>query len=150
MSTKIKQVYPTEQLMSRFGEIVINRDNAVHFEAGLLGMPAAKHFCIANFPGNEDSAMKVLQCLDDDISFLALPVTDETGIINAEDIDAISENSDIAKSDLLIMLIATAHQEEGNVTFSVNAQAPIVIDSRKKRGTQHVFDTPKYNIQHKI
>lgn len=140
-----------ETISSRFGEIVVDVRNAMHFPKGLLGMPGCQHFALVNFPSQKMQQFKLLQCLDDfSISFITLPLPLENSVLKRADIEAIAHDSGIAPDQLVTLLMVCVHRAPDGTRLSVNARAPIFIDSARKRGGQHVFTHDSYPLQHYI
>lgn len=142
-----------EKIDTRFGKITLRRDTAVSFPRGLLGMPSKKNFFVTDFPSEKLGKFKLLQCLDDyNLSFITLPlaVTSHNGIIAPEDIKAACIDLGIMPENLVVLLVVSVHRAPGNVSVSVNARAPLLIDTSLKLAAQYVFHTDKYNVQHYI
>lgn len=142
-----------EVIDTRFGKITLRRDAAVSFPRGLLGMPAKRNFFVTDFPSEKLSKFKLLQCLDDyNLSFITLPlaVTSHNGIIAPEDIKLACADLGIRPENLMVLLVTSVHRSPENVTISVNARAPLLIDTSLKLAAQYVFHNEKYSVQHYI
>jgi flagellar assembly factor FliW len=136
---------------SRFGEIVIDTRNALEFPKGLLGIPLAQHFVLANFPSEKMQQFKLLQCLDDTtLSFICLPLALENPILRREDALTASLELGIRPESLVILMIVCVHRTAEGTKLSVNARAPVFIDAERKVGAQHVFTQDHYKVQHFI
>src|SRR5579872_96912 len=80
-----------EIIQSRFGEITIDTRKALVFPKGLLGLPQARHFALANFPNEKMQQFKLLQCLDNtSLSFIALPLALENPLLKRQDVLAVA------------------------------------------------------------
>lgn len=140
-----------EWVESRFGKIRINRESAIYFPRGILGFPENLDFCLADFPGEKMQQFKVMQCLNDkDLSFVVLPVQTQNPMIDQPDVDEAAEILGIEKQNLAILMIVSVHRKATSVSLSVNARAPIFIDTDKKLAAQFVFPNNKYEIRHFI
>lgn len=140
-----------ERIQTRFGEIALRTDNAISFPRGLLGMPNKHKFFITNFPSAKLQKFKLLQSLDDyGLSFITLPVGLTNGIIAAEDLTAACKDLGIKMENLVALLIVSVHRSPDRVSISVNARAPLLIDSGLMLAAQYVFQTDKYKVQHYI
>lgn len=140
-----------EKISSRFGEITVDASKAILFPVGLLGMPEKNHFVLTDFPNPKLKQFKLLQSLDDhELSFIALPVELENGIIDRADIETACRDMEIAPGDMAVMLIVSVHRGMTSVQLSVNARAPIFVDTERQAAAQYVFTSNKYKVQHFI
>lgn len=140
-----------EKISSRFGEITVDASKAILFPVGLLGMPDKHHFVLTDFPNPKLKQFKLLQSLDDhELSFITLPVELENGIIDRADIETACRDMEIAPGDMAMVLIVSVHRGMTSVQLSVNARAPIFVDTERQAAAQYVFTSNKYKVQHFI
>jgi flagellar assembly factor FliW len=140
-----------EVIDTRFGKITLQKKNPIVFPRGMLGMPNKFNFFLTEFPSENLSKFKLLQCLDDyGLSFITLPVDLENGLITVEDLSAACSTLAIKIENLAILLVVSVHRVPGKVTLSVNARAPLLIDSGARLAAQYVFQSDKYKVQHII
>lgn len=140
-----------ETIKSRFGEIVIDTRNALLFPKGLLGMPQAQHFVLANLPSEKMQQFKLLQCLDDfSLSFIVLPLTFTNAIVRPEDMAIAARELEVEEANLVALLIVCVHRQADSTRLSVNARAPVFVDASRKAGMQYVFMHDMYKVQHFI
>jgi flagellar assembly factor FliW len=140
-----------ETIDTRFGTVRLNREHPVIFPRGLLGLPNRLNYCLCEFPGEKLSRFKLLQSLDDmSLSFIALPVEINNAIFAMEDIITACDDLGIPVQDAALLLIVSVHRAATGVTLSVNARAPLLIDTRKGLAAQYVFTSDKYKVQHAI
>jgi len=140
-----------ESIDTRFGKVKLNKKNAISFPRGLLGMPDKRSFFITNFPSEKLSKFKMLQCTDDHgLSFITLPVGLYNGIITTEDLTFACKELGILPDNLLVLLMVSVHRTPTKVSISVNARAPLMVDSSLRLAAQYVFQTDKYKVQHYI
>lgn len=141
----------TEVVDTRFGQVTVYRKNPVIFPNGMLGMPDKFEYCLTKLPSDKLARFKLLQSLDDlSLSFITLPVEITNSIIDKEDILAGCKDLEIRPEDLSLLLVVTVHRLPNAVRLSVNARAPIFINTPKRVATQYVFRNSKYEIQHMI
>jgi flagellar assembly factor FliW len=141
----------TETIQSRFGDIVIDTSKALVFPRGLLGMADKSRFALSNFPSEKMQQFTLLQSLEDKtLSFITLPLQIENPIIAANDIREASQGLQIAEPNLAILLVVSVHRRPTEVKLSVNARAPLFIDSANKLGVQYVFQNDAYKVQHML
>lgn len=141
----------TETITTRFGEVTVQTNNAILFPGGLLGMPDKYHFTLAEFPNKKFSQFMLLQSLDDHaLSFITLPAEMKNSIVAAEDIAAACRDLEIEPRNLALLFIVSVQRTPERVTLSVNARAPIFIDSARRAAMQYVFPNDKYQVRHII
>lgn len=140
-----------EKIASRFGAITVDKAKAILFPVGILGMPEMHHFVLTDFPNPKLKQFKLLQSLDDhELSFITLPMDLDNTILDRADIDNACRDMEIAPEDLAVALIVSVHRGMTNVQLSVNARAPIFIDTHRQAAAQYVFTSSKYKVQHFI
>ncbi len=140
-----------EYVNGRFGQVKINRANAVYFPRGILGFPENLDFCLAEFPSDKMQQFKILQCISDtDLSFAVLPVAVQNDLIQMPDIEEALAALQIEKNDLALLLIVSVHRKTSSVNLSVNLRAPIFLDTGKKLAAQYVLSNNNYEIRHFI
>ncbi len=140
-----------ETIKSRFGDITVDTGKTILFPRGLLGMPDKSSFALVSFPSPKMQQFTLLQSLDDmALSFITLPLDIDNSVIAPRDIrDAIRDLA-IAEANLATLLIVSVHRGPGPVKLSVNARAPLFIDSANRTGVQHVFPNDTYKVQHML
>lgn len=136
---------------TRFGRVALRRDNPIVFPRGILGMPDKFHFFLTEFPSEKLRRFKLFQNLDDySLSFITLPVDLHNGIIASEDLVGACVELGIQKENLAVLLIVSVHRSVKGVSITVNARAPLLIDSSSRIAAQYVFQSDKYKVQHPI
>lgn len=140
-----------EIIETRFGRVAITHENPLLFPSGPLGMPELTRFCITQLPGEKMNGFKLLQSLDDlTVSFIVLPLAVENPIIEKEDVLKACSDIGVAPENIAILVIVSVHRSLNSTKLSVNARAPIIIDSTARVGGQYVFADSKYQVQHFI
>lgn len=143
-----KKDYVTIQ--SRFGELIVDPVTKILFEFGILGLPSAMSFCLAELPGRI-SQFKLLQCLEDhDLSFLVIPADIENQVVSRKDLEDACGVLDIEIENLLVLFIVTVYFQNGQQHVSINAKAPVLVDVETKKAAQYVLQNAEYDIQHRI
>jgi flagellar assembly factor FliW len=137
-----------EVIETRFGTIEADRNNAIHFEHGLLGVPNSKRFVLVDFPSQKLAQFRLLQSLDDkNLSFITLPLEVENAIIERADIEKACGDIGISPDNLAILLIVSVHRTPTDLNITVNARAPLVIDVGSRHAIQYVFQHSRYKVQ---
>lgn len=140
-----------EIIDTRFGKIELQRQAAFSFPRGLLGMAEKKEFFITEFPSEKLARFKLLQSLDDyGLAFITLPVAFHNDIIASEDLQSACQELGIHLESLIILMVVSVHRSPARVSLSINARAPLLIDSRMRLAAQYVFMNDKYQVQHPI
>ena len=140
-----------ETIQTRFGQVTIYRKNPIVFPNGMLGLPDKFSFCLTKFPSEKLARFKLLQSLEDmELSFITLPLEMDNAVVERKDIEQACKDLEIASDDLTLLLVVTVHRTGNGVKLSVNARAPIFINTTRRVASQYVFHNTKYNIQHMI
>jgi len=147
----LTQQLESEVVETRFGKVTINPAHPILFPNGLLGMPDKIKFCISALPTEKMARFKLMQSLDDkNLSFIVLPVDINNSIAEKADMETAARDLGIAPADMAVMFVVSVHRESSGVKLSVNARAPIIINSAKRLATQYVFHNAKYQIRHAL
>lgn len=140
-----------EEISTRFGKVTINREQAVTFPKGILGMPEKTKFCLTSFPLTRLPQFKLLQCsTDKELAFVVLPIEAKNDFISESDIANACKQLGMPFEDIGLLLIVSVHRKVGGVTLSVNARAPLFIDTGKKTAAQYVLPDNKYEVRHML
>lgn len=141
----------SEIIQSRFGEITVDTAKALVFPRGLLGMPDRFRFALVRFPNEKMQQFTLLQSLDETaLSFITLPLEINNPIIAESDLRQACGELQIADDAAAVLLIVSVHRGADGARLSVNARAPLLIDSARRMGAQHVFTSDAYKVQHML
>jgi flagellar assembly factor FliW len=147
----IQQQPALREVSTRFGKVTVNKEKAVHFAKGFVGMPDKQYFCMVDFPVTKLPRFKLMQCLtDDELAFMVLPIELTNEFIESEDIAEACKTLSIDEGNLGMALVVTIHRRVNAVSLSVNARAPIFIDTAKLTAAQYVLPNNKYEIRQMI
>jgi flagellar assembly factor FliW len=146
----LKEDLQITKVNNKFGTVEINLSKQLNFPQGLMGMPKAKRFCLANCPIEKFQAFKLLQSVDDEnLVFMVVPHSFfETTLIEEVDILASCADYEIKQSDLLILFLASAKMTDAGKVITLNVRAPLFIDTKNLEAHQVVFLNENYSIQH--
>jgi flagellar assembly factor FliW len=137
-------------LATRFGEVRLDGDRLITFPAGLLGFADCRRYVLADLPDRQ-VALKLLQSIDQpELAFLVLPLDLAEGPIGHGDLQQACDELGLEWSTLVALAIVTIRQDDGGVGFSINLRAPLLIDSRRQLGRQHVFAGDAYPLRHDL
>lgn len=150
--SRVQETPGKEEIDTRFGRVTVSRAHPIVFSKGLLGFPDRPRFCLTEFPSEKlRKQFKLLQSLDEDaLSFITLPLDIQNSIIAEEDIRAACKDAELAAESLATLLIVSVHRTPQQVRLSVNARAPLFIDTASRAALQYVFRHEHYKVQHFI
>lgn len=153
LATRLSHQPPSEPpatLATRFGEVRLDRDRLITFPHGLLGFADCRRYALADLPGRP-VAFKLLQSTDQpELAFVVLPLELVDGPIAREDLRQACHELGLDWQALVALAIVTVRQEADGVGFSSNLKAPLLIDSRRQLGHQHVFAGEAYRLRHDL
>lgn len=132
-----------------FGEIEITEDGIIIFEDGIPGFRDIKKYVIIKNP-NPELPFNWLQGVDKtDLAFVIvnpfLFKEDYQFDIPQNTIDELEIGS---INDVFILCIVTIPENLSDTTM--NLKAPVIINTKIKKGKQIVLETDKYEVKHKV
>jgi flagellar assembly factor FliW len=137
-------------LLTRFGALALDPDRIILFPRGLLGFADHHHYMLTDIPGN-DAVFKLLQSVDDvDLSFVVLPLDRSEGPIAGPDLAAAGAALAIEDAALAVLAIVTLRADAARVDFTVNLRAPLLVDTARRLGYQHVLASDAYSLRHPL
>jgi flagellar assembly factor FliW len=130
----------------RFGALEIEQEKIIEFPAGLPGLEHCKRFSLFHEEGSEPVVF-TLQSLDD--PELALPIADPVRfgfhyeLTLAEEDVALLQLDSATDAAVAVILRRTdtqePHRRSTDARVSANVMAPLVINTRQRRGMQHMM-----------
>lgn len=145
-----KNATQEEIIATRFGELAFDLEKIITFDQGLYGFEHQRHFLLSKVPGWPDF-FKLLQAVDDpSLSLIVLPLEGGNGPIDPEDFDQACATLGYDPTATAVIGIVTMRDDCNNQVFTVNLKAPVLIDSRQRKGRQHVFASEKYPLRHPL
>lgn len=130
----------------RFGEIDYSGEDILFFPRGIPAFEERHEWILA---GNDDSAIRWLQCLSD--AALALPVTSPDAIqsdynarIPEDDLKLVGS---VNPSDLALLIVVTI-PESAPWDMTANLRAPILINIRTRKAVQVIALNEEYPVRH--
>ena len=134
-------------IQTRFGAVELDPERIVTFPAGPLGFADRCRFILVDAP-DPRSMLKLLQCLDDpELAFLVMPLEPDGGPVSADDLLAACQSRGLDWASLAVLGIVTARLEPEGTRFTVNLKAPLLIDTNRRAGCQHVLASDRYRIR---
>jgi flagellar assembly factor FliW len=142
----------TKVIRNKFGEMEVNLEKAICINNGLVGFSEYSGFAIIGSPNTKFANFLILQSLEDDgLAFLVFPLLEWNTIYKEEDIaTALSEVGFNSESTTIFLIVSSKKVEDGQSIVTVNARAPILIDSTRKIGCQYVIHSNDYDFQQKL
>jgi flagellar assembly factor FliW len=137
-------------LLTRFGALALDPDRIIMFPRGLLGFADQHHYMLTDIPGN-DAVFKLLQSIDDvDLSFVVLPLDRSEGPIARPDLVAARGALAIDDAALAVLAIVTLRADAARADCTVNLRAPLLVDTARRLGYQHVLANDAYSLRHPL
>ncbi|MBI1363567.1 MAG: hypothetical protein GC134_06250 [Proteobacteria bacterium] len=138
---------------TKFGDVHLREDRLISFPKGLLGplFHDCTVFGLSTLPDADESPLLVMQCINKPMySFLvADPASLSLELDELDKRQALKELG-LSREDAQFLLIITLYEHGDSFYLTANMRAPLVIDSRKREGFQHILANPKYTTQQKI
>ncbi len=132
-----------------FGDVEISEQGILRFASGLPGFEQLKEFTLIDGV-NEASPFKWLQCISE--PQIAFAIANPFLIVKDYDFELREEAAemlDIEKGeDIAVYVIVVVPEELERI--SMNLKAPLIINSRNRKGAQIILDTDKYTVRHYI
>jgi flagellar assembly factor FliW len=137
-------------IVTRFGELVVQPDRLITFPTGVLGFARCQRYALADLP-DPRVVFKLLQSVDQpELAFLVLPLDPLAGPIRQSDLALACAGLGYDWQSLLVLGIVTVRSEADGVRFSINLKAPLLIDTSRQVGRQHVFASESYPLRHDL
>lgn len=137
-------------ISTRFGDLTVDADKIITFDQGLYGLEHHRRFLLTEVPGWPDF-FKLLQAVDDSrFSLIVLPLEVAEGPIDPGDFADACRTLGYNPAVTLVIGIVTMRDDGGSQVFTVNLKAPLLIDSDRRQGRQHVFASEKYHLRHPL
>lgn len=132
-----------------FGELDVKESEIIDFSHGLPGFDTVKRYILINNE-EENSPFKWLQSIDDRMLAFVLinPFAVKKNYEIKLDDETLSELGIINEKDVEVYSIVVVPEDMNKMTM--NLQAPLVINSRSKRGKQLILDTDRYGVRHYV
>ncbi|HET8727531.1 MAG TPA: flagellar assembly protein FliW [Alphaproteobacteria bacterium] len=141
----------TMTVKTRFGDYEVVRDRTITMPKGLIGLAGLQTFALLNLPEGKGDHFKLLQSLDEpSLGFYVLPVSTEASGFDADDIAEAARLFGIPAKDLAVLLVITARRGENGVELTANLRAPIILDTARQVGHQHVMASEKYPLRQRL
>lgn len=140
------------QINSRvFGNIDVAEDKIIYFDKGLIGFDEYKKFTLLYDSEKEKNTIMWLQSMEE--PNLAFPVADPLNIYPGY--DPVVEDEWLASiggmddaEDLYVLSVMTVPADLTKIT--ANLKAPIVINTRTKKGCQIIAGNEEYQVRYNV
>lgn len=131
---------------ARFGDLTVDEQEIIHFRNGLPGFPEEQEFLL--LPYQENSPFVFLQSVrEENLSFL---LTDPFVFFADYEFkleDNIVQDLELSSENLpQILNIVTVPEDVEKMT--ANLLAPVIINTRNRRGIQIVLENASYTTKH--
>jgi flagellar assembly factor FliW len=136
---------------TRFGRIAFRKDREITMPVGMLGFGHLRTYGLGDMPDPRFKALKLLQSMQDpDVSFVVMPLEPQQSMITPDDAKEAFRVLSITPAEALIVLVVSPRNDNGQVRFSVNCRAPVIFDTRRLLGWQHVLGNARYQVRQPI
>jgi flagellar assembly factor FliW len=137
-------------IATRFGTLALDPARLITLPSGLLGFADCRRFALADLP-DPQGPFKLLQSVDEpELAFLVLPIDPRTGPIARSDLELACEELRFDWQALAVLALVTVRPEAEAVHFSINLKAPLLIDTGRQVGRQHVFAGEAYPLRYEL
>ncbi len=137
-------------IVTRFGELAIDDGKIITFAEGLYGLEQHRHYILTKVP-DWPEVFKLLQAVDDpQLSLIVLPLEGVGGPIDPHDFAQACHMLAFNEETTTVLGIVTMRAHSENQVFTVNLKAPLLIDTERRQGRQHVFASDKYHLRHPL
>jgi flagellar assembly factor FliW len=133
---------PTVHFSSnRFGDLEVNQDSVITFPSGLIGFPRFTKFVMLDYT----PPFSWLHSIEE--PSLAFVVLDGLALgveyaIDVSQCDPGVEFDDV--NNIAVLLIVTVRSA---AEYTVNTKAPLFVNVANRKGTQAIYDDPKYSTR---
>lgn len=134
---------------TNFGDIEIKEEDIITFDDGLPGFESMQKFIIVNSE-EENSPFSWLQSVESgSLAFVIInPVFYKKDYTVTVDDLTVSSLGIEKPEDVAVYSIVVVPEDVTKI--SVNLKAPLVINTKNKKGKQVILDTREYNVRHYI
>lgn len=140
-------------LKTKFGQISIDSAKIFFFNAGLVGLPTEKSYCVVDCPIEKLSANFKVLCAyeNENLTFLVMPVNfREQNIYKLDEISPILHELNYNLDETSILLVASTKDTKDGKKITLNLRAPIFMDNSKQIANQCVLHNLEYAVDYVI
>ena len=130
---------------SRFGTLEVTADSVIEFPSGIIGFPSAKRFIMVE----HKPPFSWIQSLEEPT--LAFVVVDGFDFGKSLELKPPQNDATVdfnPEDEYAILLIVTVRPDAKMTT--VNLKAPLFVNIKNKRGTQTIYDDPRYSVRYPL
>lgn len=137
-------------ISTRFGVVTVHPDRLITLPDGLLGFADCQRFALADLP-DPQGVFKLLQSVDEpELAFLVLPIDQIAGPLERSDLEHACRVLGFDWPALAVLALVTVRPDPEGVHFSINLKAPLLIDTGRQVGRQHVFAGEAYPLRYDL
>lgn len=150
-----KEVMPGLQDMilmeTKFGSVMVNPAQQMEMQNGPIGFEAPQDYILTKIEQDKKGIYLLLQSMSEkDRAFILLPIEPLSQGYETADIDVACNALGIAPENARWFVIVNMSNAFGQPEIFANFMAPIIMDMNAKKGWQHVFANPKYEVKRKL
>lgn len=131
----------------RFGTLTVESGKIIEFPEGLAGFETCRRYSLFH-PDNAEPKFFILQSLDNpELAFHIVDPAQFGFSYNISLSDAQSALLELADpADAVVAVIVRKEETEAGAPLHANLNAPLIINTRQRRGLQHIFAQLDYAV----
>lgn len=152
---KLQEMIPGLQDMimmeTKFGSVMVNPAQRIEMQNGPIGFEAPQDYILTKIEQDKKGMYLLLQSMDEkDRAFILLPIDPLSHGYEASDIDSALKLFSIPQKNVRWFVIVNMSNAFGQPEIFANFMAPIIMDMSAKKGWQHVFANPSYEVKKRL
>lgn len=136
----------TGEVASRTGEC----PHTIRFPLGLPGFPRATRFTLQRADHRAGPFLVMCSAEDPTVRFLVLPCADDALPIDRAELDSACDLHGLSRVQVAVLLVVGSQPDAvpgASHGLCANRRAPILLDTGRAIGVQHVLDNPDYALR---
>ncbi|MCE2993917.1 MAG: flagellar assembly protein FliW [Alphaproteobacteria bacterium] len=136
-------------ITNQFGSMKVYANKIIQMPTGLIGISHANHFILEPCQIQKFKNFYVLQSTEfQDLALLMQPIVVESEKYHVKkDLLDVIQHIGMVAENTLVMVVVAVKQDGDKKSLTVNARAPIFIDTVNQAGAQFVLPNQEYEIQ---
>jgi flagellar assembly factor FliW len=136
---------------TRFGQVHLREDRLISFPDGLFGFADCTVFGLSALPNVDESPLLLLQCVNEpDVAFMVADPNVLGLELKEEDKRQALKETKMPAEDTQFLVILTMYDHGDGYYVTANTKAPLMLDSLRRIGRQHILTNQAYSTQQKI
>lgn len=141
----------TLSVQTRYGDYEVEADRVIQMPHGLIGFATHHRFVLIDLKREGAERFMLLQCVEEpSISFHVLPVDLTESGLAEEDIKKMTDQVGFPTTDTAVLFVVTIRRGEEGVELTANMRAPVLVNTAKMSGIQHVLENDEYPLRQRL